>query len=203
MGLAAVVVAVVVGGWVWLGRPHGAAVPVTANGGAASSRAVSSAGPPSASAGSARASPFDLVVDVVGKVHRPGVCHLPAGSRVADALAAAGGALAGVDLSTLNLARKLADGEQVAVGVSGAPVAATGDPPGPAGAASATSGTPIDLNLATVEQLDTLPGVGPVLAQHIVQWRTEHGRFDTVDQLRQVSGIGPSKFASLHSLVTV
>jgi competence protein ComEA len=141
-----------------------------------------------------------VVVDVVGKVRRPGVYRLPDGSRVDDALEAAGGALPGVDLSRLNLARKLADGEQVAVGVAGAAEAAG---PPRTGAVSGAASGPIDLNTATVQQLDTLPGVGPVLAQRIVDWRTQHGRFDSVDQLQEVTGIGPSRLADIRSLVTV
>jgi competence protein ComEA len=135
-----------------------------------------------------------VVVDVAGRVRRPGLVTLPMGSRVADALRAAGGAKPGTDLTTLNLARKLVDGEQIVVGVPGAaPVA--GAPPGPA--------TPLDLNTATAEQLDGLPGVGPVLAQRIVDWRTAHGGFTSVAQLRQVTGIGDSKFADLQPLVRV
>ena len=105
-----------------------------------------------------------------------------------------------VDLSQLNLASKLADGQQVAVGVPGA-ASAVGVPG--TGAASGAASAPIDLNTATVQQLDALPGVGPVLAQRIVDWRTQHGRFESVDQLQEVSGIGPSRLADLRPLVTV
>lgn len=145
------------------------------------------------------------MVDVVGKVRRPGVFRLPDGARVDDALHAAGGALPGVDLSSLNLARKLGDGEQIAVGVPGAgpPAPAAGAPAAGAGPSGASTSSPIDLNTATLEQLDTLPGVGPVLAQRILDWRTAHGRFDTVDQLRDVTGIGDSRYADLKPLVTV
>jgi competence protein ComEA len=139
------------------------------------------------------------VVDVVGKVANPGVYRLPGGSRVADAVQAAGGALPGVDLSTLNLAALVSDGQQVAVGVPGAPVVAADG----AGAGSGASSGPVNLNTATEAQLDTLPGVGPVLAQHILDWRNAHGQFASVDQLREVSGIGEAKFADLKSLVTV
>jgi competence protein ComEA len=188
IGVAALA-AVVLGWWLLGGRPHASA--------AASSPALSLAAP----ATSASSHPaVRVVIDVVGKVRRPGVYRLPDGSRVDDALEAAGGALPGVDLSQLNLARKLGDGEQVAVGVSGAGGAV--GPPG-TGAASGAAPAQIDLNTATAEQLDTLPGVGPVLAQRIVDWRSEHGRFDSVDQLQEVSGIGPSRLADLRSLVTV
>lgn len=186
IGVAALA-AILAGWWLLSGRPHASTLPSS---------------PLAAPATSASSHPpaTRVVVDVVGKVRRPGVYRLPDGSRVDDALEAAGGALPGVDLSQLNLARKLADGEQVAVGVSGAAGAA--GPPG-TGAASGTASAPIDLNTATVQQLDTLPGVGPVLAQRIVDWRTEHGRFDSVDQLQEVSGIGPSRLADLRALVTV
>ena len=157
-------------------------------------------GPGPAAASSTQASPSAtsalLVVDVAGRVRHPGLVRLPAGSRVADAIAAAGGALPGVDLATLNLARQLADGEQVLVGVPG--VTAGG---GPSGAGQ--SAGPIDLNSATVDQLDALPGVGPVLAQHIVDWRTAHGRFTDVDQLSQVGGIGPKKLGDIRPHVRV
>jgi competence protein ComEA len=142
----------------------------------------------------------DLVVAVAGKVRRPGLVRVPPGSRVADAVEAAGGVLPGVDLAGVNLARKVSDGEQVAVGVppapdSGPPQAAGGEP-GTAGPA-----TPLDLNTATVEQLDSLPGVGPVTAQRIVDWRTRNGRFATVDQLREVEGIGERRLGQLRELV--
>jgi competence protein ComEA len=145
-----------------------------------------------------------LVVSVSGRVARPGLVEVPAGARVADALAAAGGALPGTDLTGLNLARKLADGEQVAVGVPPAPDAVGVGTTGPGG--SAGSGAPVgkvDLNAATVEQLDVLPGVGPVTAQRILEWRTRHGRFARVEQLREVEGIGERRFEQLRELVTV
>ncbi|WP_428954743.1 helix-hairpin-helix domain-containing protein [Streptomyces sp. cg35] len=139
-----------------------------------------------------------IVVDVSGKVRRPGVLRLPAGARVADALRAAGGVRPGTDTEGLNRARLLTDGEQVLVGASAAPAAAA--PGGPAGAAPAPAG-PIGLNTATVEQLDTLPGVGPVLAQHIIDYRTEHGGFRSIDELREVNGIGDRRFEDLQNLV--
>ncbi len=147
----------------------------------------------------------EIVVDVSGKVREPGVHRLPAGSRVADALKAAGGVRPGTDTDALNRARFLVDGEQVVVGgpapapgaggvpANGAPAAPGG---GPAGAAA-----PVSLNTATVDQLDTLPGVGPVLAQHILDYRTQHGGFRSVDELREVNGIGDRRFADLRNLV--
>jgi competence protein ComEA len=133
-----------------------------------------------------------LVVDVEGKVRRPGLVRLPEGARVDDAIRAAGGMLRGVPVGSLNLARKVADGEQILVGL---------DPPAAAG--GGTAGGLVDLNLASAADLDGLPGIGPVLAQRIVDWRTEHGRFASVEQLREVSGIGEAKFSSLRSKVRV
>ena len=198
MGVAALIAAVVAGWWVLSSRPHAVAV----------SSSAPSAAPTASSSGARSATPSSrLVVDVVGKVHHPGVYQLPDGARVDDALHAAGGALPGVDLSPLNLARKLSDGEQIAVGVPGAGPApgapAAGAPAAGTGPAAASTSSPVDLNTATLAQLDTLPGVGPVLAQRIVDWRTAHGRFDSVDQLRDVTGIGDSRFADLKPLVTV
>jgi competence protein ComEA len=134
----------------------------------------------------------EIVVDVSGKVREPGIQRLPAGSRVADALKAAGGVRPGTNTDTLNRARFLVDGEQVVVGGPAAPapgpVPGVGGPVtgGPAGTAVA----PVSLNTATVDQLDTLPGVGPVLAQHILDYRTQHGGFRSVNELREVNGIG-------------
>jgi competence protein ComEA len=141
--------------------------------------------------------PAELVVHVAGKVRTPGVVRLPAGSRVLDAVAAAGGANKGVDLSGLNLARPLVDGEQVLVGV---PPPAGAEPAAPSGG---TTAGPVNLNTATTEQLEALPGIGPALAGRIVGWRTEHGRFTSVEELQEVSGIGPATMAELADLVTV
>ncbi len=161
--------------------------------------------PPTAPGATAGA---EIVVDVSGKVRDPGVHSLPAGSRVTDALRAAGGVRPGTDVDGLNRARFLVDGEQVVVG-EGVPPAGTGGPAaGTAGVGSAAGavpggmpGTPISLNAATVEQLDTLPGVGPVLAGHIITYRTERGGFRSVDELREVNGIGERRFADLRDLV--
>ncbi|GAA3823311.1 hypothetical protein GCM10022403_065950 [Streptomyces coacervatus] len=143
----------------------------------------------------------EIVVDVSGKVREPGIHRLPAGSRVADALHAAGGVRPGTSTDGLNRARFLVDGEQVIVGGPAAPApgAAAGGPAG--SAAGAAPAAPVALNTATVDQLDTLPGVGPVLAQHIVDYRTQHGGFRSVDELRQVNGIGDRRFADLRNLV--
>jgi len=169
---------------------------------AMSSRGVEHETPPvlpmaAASQSPSAAAEVSIVVSVVGRVTSPGLVTLPDGARVADALRAAGGPVPDADLAALNLARKLADGEQIYVGV-----------PAPPGAeqAPAVSGAPavadkVDLNTATIAALDTLPGVGPVTAQRIIDWRTEHGRFDGVEQLREIDGIGPSRFARLKDLV--
>ncbi|WST53237.1 ComEA family DNA-binding protein [Streptomyces rubiginosohelvolus] len=160
--------------------------------------------PPSGSGGIGSG---QIVVDVSGKVHRPGVRRLPAGSRVEDALEAAGGVRAGTDVTGLNRARVLVDGEQVAVGLPpGLPVTGTaggggvgsGAAGGPGGAGPSV---PLSLNTATAEQLETLPGVGPVLAQHMIDYRTENNGFRSVDELRQVNGIGDRRFADLQPLV--
>jgi competence protein ComEA len=143
-----------------------------------------------------------VLVDVEGKVRRPGLYRLPNGARVADALAAAGGARPRVSTVSLNLAARVTDGQQVVVGSAGSP-AAPGSPVAGGGATSSTAPAPVSLNAATLEQLETLPGVGPVLAQHILDWRAEHGGFASVDQLNDVSGIGDITFANLHDLVTL
>ncbi|MFJ9110712.1 helix-hairpin-helix domain-containing protein [Streptomyces sp. NPDC102283] len=146
-----------------------------------------------------------IVVDVSGKVRRPGVRRLPAGSRVTDALDAAGGVRAGTDVTGLNRARVLMDGEQVVVGPPpGPPVsgAVAGSGPAEAGAPGGPGpSAPLSLNTATAEQLETLPGVGPVLAQHMIDYRTENNGFRSVDELREVNGIGDRRFAELQPLV--
>ncbi len=145
-------------------------------------------------------------------VARPGVVTLPPGSRVVDALDAAGGVLPGTDTSGLGLARRLADGEQVLVdgrpGPAPAPPPAAGGDGGGAGGSGTASGAagagaPLDLNAASAEDLDGLPGVGPVLAQRIVEWREAHGGFTTADQLGEVTGVGDKRLAELLPLVTV
>lgn len=148
-----------------------------------------------------------IVVAVAGKVRRPGLVWLPPGSRVADAIDAAGGLQPGAQLGLLNLAQPLSDGQQVIVGLPGAAAPggqAPGDTSGGAGGVpSAGAGGPVNLNTATIEQLETLPGVGPVTAQAIIDWREESGPFRSVDQLREVSGIGEVRFGQLADLVTV
>lgn len=142
----------------------------------------------------------EVVVDVAGKVRRPGIVQLPSGSRVVDAVEAAGGTRRGVDLSALNLARVLVDGEQVVVGV-----------PAPAGVAASAASAPragapgalVNINTASQSELETLPGIGPVTAQAILQWRADNGAFSTVDELMEVSGIGEATLADVAPFVTV
>ncbi len=153
--------------------------------------------PPTDLAGSPGSVGTHIVVDVEGKVRRPGIVRVPQGARVMDAVEAAGGILPGTDTAALNLARVLADGEQILVGVSPPPRST------PTGGPSDTLGAPLDLNTATLDQLEELPGVGPVLAQRILDYRTAHGRFSSVDELREVSGIGDQRFAELKDLVRV
>jgi competence protein ComEA len=137
-----------------------------------------------------------VVVAVSGRVRRPGLVRVSSGARVADAIESAGGVLPGTDVSTLNLARKVTDGELIVVGVTG--------PPSTTGAAASGGGAgPVNLNTATPDQLQTLPGVGPVLAQRIVDYRDQHGGFRTVAELRQVTGIGDARYRDLKDRVTV
>ncbi len=171
---------------------------------------------PSSTGISAGAPGGEVVVDVVGRVARPGLVRLRPGARVADAIASAGGAKRGADLSALNLARLLIDGEQVRVPKVGeAPPAAPGSVGGGGpllggagggspGAGAGTAAAPaVSLNSADLTMLDSLPGVGPVLAQRIIDWRTEHGRFTSVDELGEVSGIGDVLMARLRPRVTL
>jgi competence protein ComEA len=165
--------------------------------------------------------PTELVVSVVGLVHRPGLVRLPPQSRVADAIEKAGGAKPNADVLSLNLAQPLRDGDQVLVGFTdpaggfqmrSAVVAVDGARAPPAGSAPASaSSTPpagdgsssVNLNTATETELDTLPGVGPVTAAAIIAWRNEHGSFTSVDQLAEVDGIGPARLEKLKDRVTV
>jgi competence protein ComEA len=140
-----------------------------------------------------------LVVDVVGAVRRPGLYRLTQGARIADAVTRAGGATAKADLALINLAAPLADGEQVIVPRRGA--AALGAPAGAGSAAGAPSSGPVHLSTATLEQLDSLPGIGPVTAQKILDYRQKHGAFTSVDGLDAVPGIGPARLDQLKDLV--
>jgi competence protein ComEA len=141
-----------------------------------------------------------LAVYVVGAVRRPGVYRLAEGTRIEDALARAGGATRKADLTAVNLAAPLADGEQVLVPSRQSRGGGAAAPAGGAGAGAASTG-PVQLSVATAEQLDTLPGIGPVTAQKIVDYRTEHGAFRSVEDLDEVPGIGPARVEQLRDLV--
>lgn len=202
--LAAVAALVVLGAgfWAWRSRPRAEPVPDTA------APAVGTAVPVAEDVAGSGASPAgELVVAVAGKVRRPGLVRLPAGARLADAVEAAGGALPGVDVALLNPARRVADGELILVGVTAPPAAAGQVPPAPGGAPAPTgipgAGGKLNLNTATLAQLDALPGVGPVLAQRILTHREQHGGFRSVGDLRQVDGIGDARYEQLKDLVTV
>ncbi|MFC7405956.1 helix-hairpin-helix domain-containing protein [Georgenia alba] len=218
-GLGVLALGAVLAGLAWLGRPAdpvplpagpsvGAGLPQSP-GAAASPGPTSEITGPDAGVG---ASPADaateagsVVVHVAGEVREPGVVELPGGSRVADAVEAAGGARQEADLGAVNLARVLVDGEQVYVPLVGeaAPPADAGaaglDPGGAAGAA----GGLVNLNTATAAELEELPGIGPALAASILEWRDLNGAFATVEDLDLVSGIGPATMEELRPLVTV
>jgi competence protein ComEA len=149
----------------------------------------------------ADAEPAVVVVDVAGKVRRPGIVSLPLGSRVHDALDAAGGARKGVDLTSLNLARVLVDGEQILVGVS--PVGGIAAPAASVPGATGASGPMVNVNTAAQAELEELPGIGPVTATSILQWRADNGPFTSVDELLEVSGIGEATLAEIAPFVTL
>lgn len=233
-GVAAVV-GLIVCGWFLL-RPGPATTtlpdrqPVPVPSAAAPAEPGAPPAPPTLAAGALAApagAPGSVSVYIVGQVRKPGVVTLPPGARVVDAVEAARGATARADLAAVNLARRLADGEQIIVPRRGEVVAGGGGPGGlaggsagggsgaagpgagaagtsPAGAAAGSAGQGVlNLNTATVAQLDELPGVGPVIAGRIVAWRQENGPFTKVDQLGEVEGIGPATLGKLRPLVTV
>lgn len=213
---AVAVAAVVLGGWtIFRARSTPVGTPQLIAAGHPS-RAAAIAAPGAASGASAFEAPIlaappsvsgGIVVDVEGKVASPGVFHLPSGSRVLDALHAAGGPLPGTDLLPLNQARVVNDGEQLLVGasaVANAPNAGAVPPtavPRAGGRGKIPPSGPVHLNTATAEQLEQLPGVGPALAQRILDWRTEHGQFTSVGELQQIHGLGPAKYAALRQWV--
>jgi competence protein ComEA len=148
------------------------------------------------------------VVHIAGAVLQPGVVELAAGSRVHDAVAAAGGESPGADLDRLNLAAVVEDGQKIYVPQSGEPAPVAPGGPGKDADASSngsagTSGSQVNLNTAGVEELDALPKVGPVLAQRIVDWRKEHGPFKAVEELDAIDGVGPKMLEALLPLVTI
>lgn len=189
--------------WVVRADPEPAVqvTPVTA-GGAAGEALVAPAAPEQKSEGAGEAPSGSVTVDVAGKVRRPGIVVLDAGARVVDAVKRAGGARPGVDLTPLNLARVLVDGEQIVVG---APAGYPGAVP-PVAPPTVPGELPtalVDLNLATQAELETLPDIGPVTAIAIIAWRDEHGGFSAVTELLEVAGIGDATLAQLTPLVTV
>jgi competence protein ComEA len=203
---AGLLAALLVAGWTWLDRPQ--VEPVPSSSGAAPPTASRSAAP-SPPVGEVAQTSSTVVVSVVGQVRRPGLVTLASGARVADALTAAGGLIPGADAASVNLAAVVADGQQIAVGMPGSGTApgagggagaggGSGSPTGPAGPAAR-----VNLNTATAADLDALPGIGPVLAQRIVDYRDQQGRFTSVDQLDDVPGIGPAIAEQLAKLVTV
>ena len=174
----------------WFNRPHPVISPkVVANG---IDLATNSATP----------TPSSIVVDVEGKVRRPGLVSLPQNSRVADAIQAAGGLLRGVSHANLNLAARVSDGQLILVGVV-ATVGVSGAGSNTSSGGSGNSAMMVSLNSASASDIEQLPGVGPVLAGRIVSWRQTHGAFRSVDQLQEVPGIGPKVFANLRDFISL
>jgi competence protein ComEA len=216
LGMVALLAALVALGLAWRAAPRPVALPSAASPVVTGATGAAPASAPALAAGPSPSTspPGRIVVDVAGKVRRPGVVTLPGGARVADALARSGGVLPGTDTSALSLARRLTDGEQVLVTGKPGTAPAVAAAPGPAGGAGGSGGggaaapaadptSPLDLNTATVEQFDALPGVGPVLAGRIVEYRTAHGGFTSVDQLREVKGLGGKTGSELLPLLHV
>ena len=202
--LVAVISALLATGLSWWSRPTPSTVDAVSTGGLPVAAALSREVVPTEGGqqgGPTPGSELDadpggaLVVSVIGQVRQPGLVSVTSGARVADAIAAAGGALPEADLSSINLARLVVDGEQIAVGIPGSALPGGGDP--------AESGGLVNLNTATQAELEELPGIGPVLAQRIVDFRVDNGGFTAVEQLREVSGIGPTVYEDIVDLVTV
>lgn len=203
-------VALAIGAW-WvrlsMSESSGALAPANQ----ASTTTVASYSPSSLAAATSTTAGGVFVVDVVGAVKHPGVVSMPSTARVVDAVTAAGGARENADLDRINLAAHLVDGMRIAVPRRGFPADAAGPSADPGGGAptggesggAPTAASPVDLNTATQAQLEALPGIGPSLAQAILQERDREGGFHTVDDLRRVRGIGDVRFAQLRALVTV
>jgi competence protein ComEA len=166
---------------------------------------LSSASPSPASAAPAPSpSPPDVVVYVCGEVRAPGVVRLPSTARVADALKQAGGATSAAEMSAVNLAARLADGQQIIVPRRGEPAAAAAVASAASSGAGATvPAAPVNINTASLEELDTLDGVGPSTAQKIIDYRTANGGFKSIDEIKEVSGIGDARFAAMKDSITV
>ena len=207
IGLALVVAVTLIGSGLWyvrsLPRPVSIAAALISPAGAVGSEVGAGTGTVTgtfASPAIASPSPLPLVIDVAGWVRRPGVYELQQGDRIVDAIDAAGGAKKGAVLISLNLATLLTDGQQVLVPPPAPPGSTvSGGAPG----ATTTSGGVVNINTADETQLEGLDGVGPVLAQRIIDYRTEHGPFTSVDQLDDVSGIGPATLETLRPQVTI
>jgi competence protein ComEA len=183
------------------------AIVVSVSGGGAHSVAAPVVAVTATAAPDDAVTPSSMYVHVLGAVERPGLYRLGTGARVIDAVASAGGLTADADPSAVNLARPLGDGEQLVVPHVGDPAPANGSS-GAGGAAgvagvAGVAGAKVNLNTATTDQLDTLPRVGPAMAQKIVQWREQNGRFASIDDLMNVSGIGQKTFDGLKDLVTI
>ena len=200
--LIAVVIVTVMAGWAQGKTPTSKPSPAT----------PSFSSTARATLGSAPGGTGEVLVDVVGKVKKPGVVRLEASARVQDAIKAAGGALPGTDLSGLNLARRLSDGEQLRVGIeessgagtetaAGVGAAGTSRQPADEGGVASAGGGKISINEASKQQLEQLPGVGESLAQRIVDYRQSQGRFQNLEDLKNVSGIGEKKYAALAGMI--
>lgn len=213
------VLAVLLGGWFWWHTATSSpeVLPLSETSPAATGRAgaadpavtgATATGRDQSPADSSTTVPGRIIVHVAGAVANPGVIELPAGSRLHEAIAAAGGSTDAADPQKLNLASVLEDGQKIVVPTRGEPdpaepvSGATAGPAGPGGSPG-TRGGKINLNSASVEELGTLPRVGPVLAQRIVDWRKQHGRFKTVQELDAVDGVGPKMLEALLPLVSV
>jgi competence protein ComEA len=217
MGVALLVVVAVIAGIFWYrigvgggdDAPSARAVRSTATSTASDSVPSGSSGDstsPTTTAGTGHSGGHALVVHVAGAVTHPGVVELPSGARVIDAIEAAGGGLADADLDRLNLAAKLADGQRVLVAHVGeltAPDTLSGGTGGDAGSGTASSDGLVNLNSATQAEIEALPGIGPVLAGSIIDERTRRGGFRSINELRDVRGIGEKRFADLRDKVTV
>ena len=204
---AIVVLGILLAGWAVL-RARPVAVAVTPPTAGPTASASSAPGDPAPSANTA-----ELFVHVLGAVKKPGVVKLATGSRVQDALQKAGGLTGKADPGELNLAQPVSDGQQIVVGTKGKPNGEVrdgtsgGGSSGTTGSSGSSGGAagpqPVNLNTATQAQLEELPGVGPVMAGKIIAWRTENGRFSRVEELQEISGVGPKTYAKLAPLCRV
>jgi competence protein ComEA len=201
---AAVVGVAILGAVILLHRGSSGTYPSYDGSSSGSSYSPSSSGPQSPTTPVAATDATSIVVDVGGRVRKPGLVTLPAGARVADAIAAAGGPLHHREIATLDLAARVTDGQLLLIGVkdTGTATGGSDDTSGAADSSTGGAAAPVDLDSATLTELEALPGVGPVTAQKILDWRTAHSGFTAVEQLQQISGIGPAKYAEISPLVT-